>query len=449
MEIRSDGLSRRFLVAVLAVSLLATLVMAFQTRHRVYKRMLVGSHEGVNDFQRWMYLTPSFLAGKAEYVGQELSTPPITLLVFAPFSRMAPHNGQFAWVMCKWVFACGILFCCYGMVCNAGVKLTPLAASMALAVWMWPVFTDIAEGQTNLLMLLPLTVGLYLAQSVRPAARLLAGVLVALAVCIKVTPLIFLVYLLWRRRWWEVLGIGLGLGLWLWLVPGAVFGWERNARWLAEYFHIMIVPYVAHGTVKYYFGQSLPSFLTRLLRHVPAFDPNGLPPVFVNVVDLPEGMANWVVRGVLGTVALSGVWWMRKPLPTLNSPRYVVEIGCVAVFMVWASQQSWVPHYVSMVLALAGAAMVLSSPQEQPEAQRRAQRALVASFGLMFMTSDAGKIFGPDGGEYVRTVGVSIWACLLLIAATLTSRCARSSARVQSEPRAASALQQPSAPSSR
>ena len=283
-------------------------------------------------------------------------------------------------------------------------------------------------------MLLPLTAGLYLAQSARPATRLLAGVLVALAICIKVTPLIFLAYLLWRRRWWEVLGIGVGLVLWLWLVPAAVFGWERNARWLDEYCHIMIVPYVAHGTVKYYFGQSLPSFLTRLLRHVPAFDTHGQAPVFVNVVDLPEGVANWIVRGVLGTIALAGIWWMRDPLRNLNSPRYVIELGCVAVFMVWASQQSWVPHYVSMILALTGAAMVLSSAQEPAVARRRAGRALVASFGLMFMTSDVGKLFGPDGGEYVRTVGVCIWACLLLIVATVTSQCARLGASVQSEP---------------
>jgi hypothetical protein len=420
---RAEGRARRFLAAALIGSLVVAMVMAFQTRHRVYKRMLAGSHEGVNDFQRWMYLTPAFLAGKAEYVDQELSTPPTTLLIFAPFSRMAPHNGQFAWVLCKWVFAWGILYCCYGMARNAGVKLTPLAAGMALAVWMWPVFIDVAEGQTNLLMLLPLTAGLYLAQSGRPATRLLAGALVALAICIKVTPLIFLVYLIWRRRWWEVLGIGLGLGFWLWVLPGLVFGWGRNARWLAEYFHIMIVPYVAHGTVKYYFGQSLPSFLTRLIRHVPAFDVNGLPPVFVNVVDLPEQAANWIVRGLLGAMALSGLWWMRKPLGNLNSPRYVVEIGCVAVFMVWASQQSWVPHYVSMALALTGAAMVLSSPQEQPEARARARRALIAAFCLMFMTSDVGKLFGPDGGEYIRTLGVSIWACLLLIAATIASRC--------------------------
>jgi hypothetical protein len=242
--------------------------------------------------------------------------------------------------------------------------------------------------------------------------------------------------MVWRRRWWVVSGICLGLGLWLWVVPAAVFGWDRNARWLDEYFHIMIVPYVAHGTVKYYFGQSLPSFLTRLLRHVPIFDANGLPPVFVNFVDLPEWVANWIIRGVLGTIALSGLWWMRKPLRDLKSSRYVIEIGCVAVFMVWASQQSWVPHYVSMVLALTGAAMVLSNPQEDPEAQRRARRALIASIFLMFMTSDAGKVFGPDGGEYVRTVGVSIWACLLLIAAAIPSRCARLSPSAEPEPEA-------------
>src|SRR3954454_18328993 len=65
--IHPGPLTRPFVLVVLIGSLLMSLVMAFQARHRVYKRMLVGSHEGVNDFQRWMYLTPQFLAGNAEY----------------------------------------------------------------------------------------------------------------------------------------------------------------------------------------------------------------------------------------------------------------------------------------------------------------------------------------------------------------------------------------------
>ncbi|PWU22097.1 MAG: hypothetical protein C5B50_00155 [Verrucomicrobia bacterium] len=421
----SDRLNQRWLIALVIGSLLVVLVMAFQAHHRVHKRMLVGSHTGVNDFQRWMYLTPAFLAGKAEYEGQKVSNPPIILLIFAPFTWLAPDNAQFAWVMCKWVFACGILWCCHRMATNAGIKISPLAAGLALAVWMWPVFIDIAEGQTNLLMLLPLTVGLYLAQSAAPVKQFVAGVLIALAICIKVTPLIFLVYMLWRRRWLVVLGIVLGMGIWLWVVPGLAFGWERNTRWLGEYFQIMIVPYVAHGTVKYYFGQSLPSFITRLFRHVPAFDSNGGPTLYVNVLDLPEAVTNWIVRGVLGALALGGIWWMRRRLVDFRSSRYIVEVGCVGVFMVWASQQSWVPHYVSMVLALTATAMVLSDPQELLAQQRRALRALAASVFLMFMTSDVAKIFGTDGGEYVRTIGVSIWACVLLLAATITSRCGR------------------------
>jgi hypothetical protein len=63
------------------------------------------------------------------------------------------------------------------------------------------------------------------------------------------------------------------VGIWL-AVPAAVFGWDQNLRWLTEWSRIMIVPYVAHGTVVCAMSQSFGSFALRSFSAVPVFETN-------------------------------------------------------------------------------------------------------------------------------------------------------------------------------
>jgi hypothetical protein len=59
-------------------------------------------------------------------------------------------------------------------------------------------------------------------------------------------------------------------------------------------------------------------------------------------------------------VGLAGLWWTRHPLATFRSRRYVFEIAAVAAFMLWFSERTWVHHYISFILTLMAAGMVLS-----------------------------------------------------------------------------------------
>ena len=428
MGIASELEKRRgwVVMGILAVSLVVTLAMGIQARGRILKKQRTGSVTQVNDFERWMKETPRFLEGRAWYIDDSLPTPPVTLLVFAPLTRLSEANAQLAWAMCKWVFVVGIGWCCWRMAVNAGVRPAMWAVLMGLGVWMWAVMGDVQQGQTNLLMLWPLCGGLLLIQNSefgiqsdeKQGARIKkqegrwrvavwGGILVALAAGIKVTPLIFLVYFMWRRRWWAVLGMMVGMVLWLVAVPGLVFGYALNLVWLEGWVRVMILPYVMHGKVDYYVGQSVASFVTRLVRHVSAFPDR---PVYVNVLDLPEAVANGVVRGILLAMAASGWLWMRKRMASLRSVGYVLEVGVVAVFMLWASQRTWVPHYVSMVLAVTGMVVVMSDERQDARLRKQAAWVLAAGIVLMMMTSDMARVMGKDGGEWMRTVGVSLWA---------------------------------------
>ncbi len=410
---------------VVGIAIAITLVAAIQARQRQLKKERTHSTHQVNDFDRWMTEVPQFLHQHVNYVSDSFPTPPVTLLVFAPLTWISPPNAQFVWVCCKFFLASGIFLLALKMVRRTGVEPSILALLLVLAVWLWPVLGDMQEGQTNLLMLLPLTAGLWFIQKDHWPGQSLGGLLVALAICIKVTPIIFLLYLLWQRRFFASLGVLVGMGLWLLAVPALAFGWHQNMLWLNQWVHIMILPYVEHGRVEYYVGQSVPSFLSRLFRHVPAFMYNkhtGHPlPQYVNVWNLPRNVSDWLIRGILVVVGVVGLIWMRTQVANARSRDYVLQIGAVAAFMLWASPRTWVPHYVSLIFTLMAVAMVLSDPAQPYRKRRLAALALAAAAFLMFLTTDIGKVFGPNGHRWLLTIGVSLWGSVLLMYVIFTA----------------------------
>src|SRR5262245_17905777 len=442
------GLAPRWVtVWVVAAAAILTLLFAFHTRQRVVWNEQTRHSASLNDFARWHVMLPQFLQHHADYVGDDFPNPPVTLIFLAPFARLSAANAQFLWVCSKAIMVAGIFFLCRLMVRSAGVELAGPAIWLILAAWLWAVVGDIQEGQTNLLMLLPLVSGLALTQLERWSADWFAGLLIALSVSIKVTPLIFIPYLVFRRRWAVAVASTLGLIVWLVVVPGLAFGWAQNLRWLGQWYHIMIEPYVGGRHVEYVGGQSLASLISRTLRRVPPITVGGgreAVPYYFNVVDLPEPIVGWIIWGVLLTIVVAGVIWARRPLRTFRSRRYVIETGVIAAFMLWASERTWVPHYVTLVLTLFAAGMVLSDPVETAAARRRARWALIVSACLMALTGDLGKIiFGPHGNKYTRTLGVSFWSSVLLVAAIVRAGGASTPQALQPCPAAAPRSQAP------
>lgn len=418
--------------AVAAVVTVAVITsgLSYDLHRRVLKKERAHQSGQINDFERWMVLVPQFVDHHVDYESDTFPNPPVTLAFLYPLTSLAPARAQVLWAWCKALMGTTIFLLCLAMVRTAGVRLTVTVGWLIFGTWIWPLVGDVQAGQTNLLMLLPLVAGLSLAQTETRTRDWLAGLLIALAICIKVTPIIFLPYMLFRRRWLLALAIVLGMVVWLLVVPGILFGWEQNLRWLRQWSSIMIAPYVVHGHVEYATGQSLPSLITRLLRHVPAYvsGQGGMPrPRYVNVADLPEAVVNWLIRGVLLAIGLAGALWARHPLTTFRSRRYVMEIGCVAAFMLWASQRTWTEHYVSLVITLCAVGMLLSDSTQTETTRRRAWWALVVSGSLMVWTSDLAKLVAADGGHYVRTLGVPFWTSVALVLVLVTARGAETS----------------------
>jgi len=406
-----------FTARLLVVAACVTLGVAIQQQYRVALKLQdpLGGH--VNDFDRWMLMTPAFVHDHADYVDDRLPTPPISLLVLAPFTMLSRPAAQFVWVCAKLPLALAVFWLALAIVRRSGACLTRPALALVLAGWWLPVVLDMQEGQTNFVALLPLMAGLCLAQDERRRSDVLAGLCIGLAIAFKVTPAIFAAYFLWKRRWTVAASAVAGVGVGSLVVPAAVFGWDKNLRWLSQWTAIMIVPYVTRGTVVYAMSQSFGSFALRLFSAVPVFETarRGVAEAhYMNLFVLSTAAVFVIVRGVMVTVAAAGLVWTRKRCATLRSQRYLLEIGAVAAFMLWFSERTWVHHYVSFLLTLCAGGALLSDPAQPEPSRRRLRTALVVFAVATLSASEAGRLFGPDGVDWAKGLGVFLWPSVLV-----------------------------------
>lgn len=407
---------------LLLAAALVTLGIAGQQQYRAGLKLAdpLGGH--INDFDRWMIMTPRFVHERADYVNDQLPTPPITLVALAPFSSLSRPAAQFAWVCLKLPLAALVFALALGIVRRSGARLDPAAVALVVAGWWLPVVVDMQEGQTNFLALVPLMAGLYIVQDEHSWSDAVAGMLIGLAIAVKVTPAIFAVYFLWKRRWLVAVSAIAAVAFWSLVVPPWMFGWEQNVRWLTQWTRIMIVPYVTRGTVAYAMSQSFGSFALRLLSAVPVFESNHdgiVEPHFMNLFAFGTPAVFHLVRGAMAATAAAGLVWTHRRLDTLRSPRYLIEIGAVAAFMLWFSERTWVHHYVSFILTLCAAGAVMSDAALPELTRRLARGALVLFAAATIFASEAGRMFGADGVDWAKAFGVFLWPSVCVtIAAT-------------------------------
>lgn len=425
---------RTLLQRLVVLSAMATLIIGIQQYMLTRQQLADPSGGHTNDFDRWMIMTPQFLHDRVDYVNDQLPTPPLTLIALAPFTVLSRPAAQFAWVSVKLLLVCLVFALAVRMVARTGTELTTPAILLIVSGWWLPVIVDVQEGQMNFVALLPLVAGLALAQRESRAFDLAAGALIGLAIAVKLTPLVFVAYFVWRRRWNIAAAAIVSVAVWWLVVPALVFGWDQNVKWLKQWARIMILPYATRGEVLYSTSQSVGSFALRLLSDTPAFESRHdgiLEPHFMNVVALGGPVVHQIVRGLMVGVALAGLWWMRKPLDSLTSRRYIFEVAAVAAFMLWFSERTWVHHYISFVLVLCAAAMIVSDPAEPQRSQRLVYRAAGVFFVLTLFASETGKLFGRNGIDWVKAFGVYLLASLVLTAAVLRAEAARETQKAE------------------
>src|SRR6478609_3312573 len=278
----------------------------------------------------------SLLHGRPVYLAMTES-PQLLPFTYPPFAAiLALPLALVPFGAVGWLWTAAQIAATTAIVWYAGWRLihrhddaAPLVLALLTApvLWLHPVSDGIRFGQVNAFMVLACLMDL---RQPRPGLlrRVPAGVLVGLAMSIKLTPGVFVIHYLVNRRWKEA-GWAIGsaaaatLGTWL-LLPEASFAFWGGA--LQDPSRL--------GPNSGTSNQSIRGFLLRL-------GPQGLP-----------GNALWLVLVVV--VGVVGFGLARQAYRRGDSISEVAAVGLMAVLL---SPVAWIHHFhwvVVVIFALLG-----------------------------------------------------------------------------------------------
>lgn len=344
--------------------------------------------------------------------GMRFTYPPFGALLFVPFSWLPVRAGQVTWALLNLaaLFAVAALSIraarpqwSRGRACGiAALVLLPVAR-------LDPAALTLALGQVNivivLLVLADLTCVLRVGSRTRgggsgvvpPAGGSMRGIGVGIAAAVKLTPLIFIPFLLLTRQF-RAAAVALGTFL---LCSLGIFAVAPHSSWL--YWSTEIFDDRRSGNLRYISDQNLASALQRF---------TGGP-----VAPLLVGLSAAVFA--CGGLALAA-WAYRASSPLLGI------LVCAATGLI-ISPVSWVHHYVWVVPLLAWLALASDRPRGGPW----------WALGLAVLLWAAPVWWVPDpqtgyGGPLVLLAGNSFFLAIVafvVLTAAMLARRARSPRR--------------------
>jgi hypothetical protein len=277
----------------------------------------------------------------------------------------------------------------------------------------------LTHGNVNLFILFLIVAALF--AFTRGKDRL-AGLLLALSIACKVTPALFVPYLLWKRAWRTLAATAAGLVLFLFVVPALRFGWQQNQTYLTTWYKVMVHPYVVEGKVtSEHQNQSLPGLATRLLTKAPSFtvwQKDHYEPVeYHNIAELSPGTLKWLLKGCMGLFALAVIWRCRTPLAERRDWRWAAEFGIVMLGMLIFSERTWKHHAVTLLVPFAVLSYVLAT-QALSKLTRGYVIGTLVAVALLMLSTSTGVFDSQDRfGKVAQAYGAYVWAFFLLAAA--------------------------------
>jgi hypothetical protein len=374
-------------------------------------------------FLRWRTMILEVHTGTNIYVGKnEYPNPPVMAIILWPFVVLPPVLGAMTWFYTKVILAVLAGRWIFRLTGPPGddaawPPLPDAARAAAILLTLPALLGDLSHNNINIFILFLIAAALELYRRQREIA---AGLVVGLAIACKVTPVLFLAYFIWKRAGRVVGGCVGGLVAALVVVPGLVYGPDRNTELLTDWYKLMIERPVLKGEITTeHPNQALPGFIYRLFTHSPSFiayaqTPDGdipVPAEYHNLVDIGRPAAWWVVKGWTAALALAVMVLCRAPRSQRQGWQFAAECGLIVLAMLLLSERTWKHHAVTLLLPITvlAYAVVLDFPRW---IRATVVAILVAAGGLMAVPG----LFGTRVADLALVYGTHTLAFLLLTA---------------------------------
>ncbi|MBL8798651.1 MAG: DUF2029 domain-containing protein [Planctomycetia bacterium] len=406
-------LQRRLLQPVLLWSLFTAVLLAGSIPYAVK------ASEQASAFVRWHNQIQNLLADADIYLEHNFPNPPMMALLLYPLTIVPPVVGALCWYFLK--VGMGLLAVAWCLRLVAGPRAGSLPAwalGLVLLLALRPFLGDLSHGNVNLFILFLVTATLY---AYHQRWDFSAGLVLALAVACKVTPILFLPYFLWKRAWTLLAGSLVGLLLFLIAIPGACLGLERNVQLLHSWTEQMVRPFVTSGQVLYteHNNQSLPATVLRLTTASPSFSEwvvdRREPTQYHNVLELPPAAARWLIKACFALYGAVVLLTCRTERNTAEPWRLAAEFSLVMLGMLLFSERTWKHHCVLLLLPCAVLVCRLASEALDAVQRRIIVSVLVVSIALISSTSTG--LLPNAAAKLAQVYGAYVWANLLLAGA--------------------------------
>jgi hypothetical protein len=346
--------------------------------------------------------------------------PPVMALLLLPLASLPPLAGALTWFYLKVGMTLLAIPWVFRLVEDPGQPFPAAARGAAVLLSLMPILGDLQHGNVNLFILFLVVAAL---AAFRARRDVLSGVILALAISCKVTPALFVPYLVWKRAWRALAGVVVGLALFLWpgVVPALRLGFAENQQQLVNWYREMVYPFVVEGKVtSEHENQSLPGVVYRLTTASPSFSTYVhdvyTPTEYDNFLSLDRGGARWLLKGCMAAFALLVVWTCRAPTDTRQGWRLAAEYSLVVLGMLLFSERTWKHHCVTLLLPFAVLCYYVAACRPRSALSRGVIAVLVVSTLLMTATSTT--VFDRDLAKHAQVYG-AYTAAHVLLAGTL------------------------------
>jgi hypothetical protein len=284
-----------------------------------------------------------------------------------------------------------------------------------------PILSDLGHGNINIVILFLTVAALW---SFRRGCDTVAGLLIALATAIKLTPALFVPYFVLKRQWRVVAASLVGLMLFLVVVPSSRFGFARNLQLLRSWSDAMVRPAVVEGRVEtLQVNQSLPAIWLRLVTDTPGVKLADDSTAAVNWLSLDRAAALWSLRAMLVGLVV-GIAWLSRFDRDRGDWRLACEFAAVFTAMLLMSERSWKHHFVTLALPYAAILAHIARPACDAVTRAALRVCLIVAFLMMASTSsELGAVLGESAHKYAQAYGLfGASALVALVALSLVLR---------------------------
>lgn len=406
---------------------------------------------------RWRYAVQQFWHGRNIYVapgsgeavggdesGQATFAPvvlhpnmPIVVLLLTPFAYMPVWLMALTFSLLKLAVLAPAVLAAERLAGDAGRPIPLWVAPVALLCGLGYFIADVQHGNTNIFVAAAVVGHLWLFRTGRNWS---AGVMLALAVCLKMVPALFLLYWLYQRQWRVVGGLLAGLALFGVAIPAGVLGPERFLELTGTWWTSLIGPGLVGGSwFPDQINQSLPGMVARFFigdgnqfgnyLWNPDDQLVATEHAWITLVALgPEG-AKWLLRILQVTLVLVSARAIGWRLLPRDDARRGLHYSIVCALMLLLNQRSWDHHAGYLIVSYMALVYAIFRGQAPRGLRMTAGILVFATLGAQLLLSVdlvklvAGQQSGADNvvAAYGKTFWhfLAIWLASVLLAGAM------------------------------